>query len=74
MTRTGAGQGWADVWKQSYFTFEYKATPRNLGEALKQLMTYISSKTKNTIVHTAHDDIWHWIAKRNYWLPGLLIS
>lgn len=39
-TRTGAGQGWADVWKQSHFAFEYKATRRNLGEALKQLMTY----------------------------------
>ncbi|MDP2784321.1 MAG: hypothetical protein Q8O38_06975 [Sulfurimicrobium sp.] len=39
-TRTGAGQGWADVWKQGYFAFEYKASRRNLGEALKQLMTY----------------------------------
>ncbi len=39
-TRTGAGQGWADVWKSSHFAFEYKATRRNLGEALKQLMTY----------------------------------
>ena len=39
-TRTGAGQGWADVWKKSHFAFEYKATRRNLGEALKQLMTY----------------------------------
>lgn len=39
-TRTGAGQGWADVWKQGFFAFEYKATRRNLGEALKQLMTY----------------------------------
>jgi type II restriction/modification system DNA methylase subunit YeeA len=39
-TRTGAGQGWADVWKQGHFAFEYKATRRNLGEALKQLMTY----------------------------------
>ncbi|GBL46613.1 hypothetical protein SFMTTN_2428 [Sulfuriferula multivorans] len=39
-TRTGAGQGWADVWKKGFFAFEYKATRRNLGEALKQLMTY----------------------------------
>jgi type II restriction/modification system DNA methylase subunit YeeA len=38
--RTGAGQGWADVWKQGHFAFEYKAARRNLGEALKQLMTY----------------------------------
>ena len=39
-TRTGAGKGWADVWKQGHFAFEYKATRRNLSEALKQLMTY----------------------------------
>ena len=39
-TRTGAGQGWADVWKKFFFGFEYKAARRNLGEALKQLMTY----------------------------------
>jgi len=39
-TRTGAGQGWSDVWKKGFFAFEYKATRRNLGEALKQLMTY----------------------------------
>lgn len=39
-TRTGAGNGWADVWKQGFFGFEYKTTRTNLGEALKQLMTY----------------------------------
>jgi len=39
-TRTGAGRGWADVWKQGHFAFEYKARDRNLGDALKQLMTY----------------------------------
>ncbi len=39
-TRTGAGNGWADVWKQGFFGFEYKAARSKLGEALKQLMTY----------------------------------
>lgn len=39
-TRTGAGRGWADVWKQGHFAFEYKATHRKLDDALKQLMTY----------------------------------
>ncbi|MBU1426898.1 MAG: N-6 DNA methylase [Gammaproteobacteria bacterium] len=38
--RTGAGSGWADVWMKDHFAFEYKATRRDLGEALKQLMTY----------------------------------
>jgi type II restriction/modification system DNA methylase subunit YeeA len=40
VTKTGSKYGWADVWKQGYFAFEYKAPGRNLGEALKQLMTY----------------------------------
>jgi hypothetical protein len=39
-TRTGAGHGWADVWKQGVFAFEYKANGKNLDTALKQLMTY----------------------------------
>lgn len=39
-TRTGAGHGWADVWKKGFFAFEYKATGKNLDMALKQLMTY----------------------------------
>ncbi|MBI5660089.1 MAG: class I SAM-dependent DNA methyltransferase [Nitrosomonadales bacterium] len=39
-TRTGAGQGWADVWKRGHFGFEYKSLHRSLAEALKQLMTY----------------------------------
>lgn len=37
---TGAGQGWADVWKRGCFAWENKAPGRNLGDALKQLMTY----------------------------------
>jgi type II restriction/modification system DNA methylase subunit YeeA len=40
VTKTGSKHGWADVWKQGYFAFEYKSPGRNLGEALKQLMTY----------------------------------
>ena len=40
VTKTGSKHGWADVWKQGYFAFEYKAPGCNLGEALKQLMTY----------------------------------
>ncbi len=40
VTRTGAAQGWADVWKKNCFAWEYKAPGRDLGAALKQLMTY----------------------------------
>ena len=39
-TRTGAGHGWADVWKRGAFAWESKAPGRDLGAALKQLMTY----------------------------------
>lgn len=38
--RTGAGRGWADVWKRHSFAWEYKAPGANLEAALKQLMTY----------------------------------
>ena len=35
-TRTGAGRGWADVWKRGCFAWENKAPGGHLGEALKQ--------------------------------------
>ena len=38
--RTGAGRGWADVWKRHCFAWEYKAPGANLDAAMKQLMTY----------------------------------
>jgi type II restriction/modification system DNA methylase subunit YeeA len=39
-TRTGAGHGWADIWKRGCFAWENKAPGKDLGAALKQLMTY----------------------------------
>lgn len=39
-TRTGAGRGWADVWKRHCFAWENKAPGRDLAAALKQLMSY----------------------------------
>ena len=39
-TRTGAGHGWADVWKRGGFAWENKAPGKDLAAALKQLMTY----------------------------------
>jgi len=39
-TRTGAGHGWADVWKRGHFGWENKGPGGDLGAALKQLMTY----------------------------------
>lgn len=39
-SRTGAGHGWADVWKRGCFAWENKAPGKDLSAALKQLMTY----------------------------------
>jgi type II restriction/modification system DNA methylase subunit YeeA len=39
-SRTGAGHGWADVWKRGCFAWENKAPGKDLAAALKQLMTY----------------------------------
>lgn len=39
-TRTGAGHGWADVWKRAHFGWENKGPGGDLSGALKQLMTY----------------------------------
>ena len=38
--KTGAGRGWADVWKRNSFAWEYKAPGVKLEPALKQLMMY----------------------------------
>ncbi|MBL8446725.1 MAG: hypothetical protein JNJ44_04845 [Zoogloeaceae bacterium] len=39
-TKTGSGQGWADVWLAGHFAWEYKRPEGDLAKALKQLMTY----------------------------------
>lgn len=40
LSKTGAAHGWADVWKRGAFAWESKAPGKDLGLALKQLMTY----------------------------------
>ena len=39
-TKTGAGRGWADVWKQGHFGWEYKGKGKDLAAALRQLQLY----------------------------------
>jgi type II restriction/modification system DNA methylase subunit YeeA len=39
-TKTGGGDGWADVWKRGCFAWEYKGKGRDLAQALKQLKLY----------------------------------
>lgn len=38
--KTGAGKGWADVWRRGCFGWEYKGKGKDLGAALKQLQLY----------------------------------
>ncbi len=39
-SKTGGGDGWADVWKRGCFAWEYKGKGKDLGAALKQLKLY----------------------------------
>lgn len=39
-SKTGGGDGWADVWKRNCFAWEYKSPGKDLAQALKQLKLY----------------------------------
>jgi hypothetical protein len=40
VTKTGGGQGWADVWRKGCFAWEYKGKHKDLSAALRQLQQY----------------------------------
>ena len=40
VTKRGGGDGWADVWKQGHFGWEYKGKHKNLDAAYAQLLQY----------------------------------
>jgi hypothetical protein len=42
-SKTGGGDGFADVWKKDFFAWEYKKRKRNLDEALGQLVRYAAA-------------------------------
>ena len=42
-SKTGGGDGFADVWKRGYFAWEYKKRRRDLDEALVQLVRYAAA-------------------------------
>ena len=56
-TRTGAGQGWADVWKRGYFGWENKGPGGDLGGALKQLMTYALALDNPPLLVVSNRDV-----------------
>lgn len=43
VTKTGGGEGFADVWKRNHFAWEYKKKKRNLNVALEQLVRYAAA-------------------------------
>jgi type II restriction/modification system DNA methylase subunit YeeA len=43
LTKTGGGEGFADVWKRNFFAWEYKRKKSNLDQALAQLTRYASA-------------------------------
>ncbi len=60
--KLGGGDGWADVWKQGFFGWEYKGPHANLDAAYRQLSNYreslgnppllVVSDTDRILVHT----------------------
>jgi hypothetical protein len=61
-TKTGGGEGWADVWRRGCFAWEYKGPRKDLDRAFAQLLQYavalenppllIVSDTNRIRVHT----------------------
>lgn len=43
VAKTGGGDGFADVWKNGFFAWEYKKKKRNLDDALAQLVRYAAA-------------------------------
>ena len=39
-TKTGRGEGWADVWRKGSFAWDYKGKRKNLEAAFAQLLQY----------------------------------
>jgi type II restriction/modification system DNA methylase subunit YeeA len=42
-TKTGGGEGFADVWKKNFFAWEYKKKKRDLNAAMEQLVRYAAA-------------------------------
>ena len=58
-TRTGAGHGWADVWKRGHFGWENKGPGGDLGAALRQLMTYALALDNPPLLVVSNRDVTH---------------
>jgi type II restriction/modification system DNA methylase subunit YeeA len=54
VSKTGGGDGFADVWKKGFFAWEYKKKKRDLAKALEQLTRYAAA-LENPPLHVACD-------------------
>ncbi|MGO9744170.1 MAG: class I SAM-dependent DNA methyltransferase [Roseiarcus sp.] len=54
VSKTGGGDGFADVWKKGFFAWEYKKKKRDLDKALEQLTRYAAG-LENPPLHVACD-------------------
>lgn len=55
-SKTGGGDGYADVWKRGFFGWEYKKRRRDLDAAMKQLVDYAAA-LENPPLHVVCDTI-----------------
>jgi hypothetical protein len=54
VSKTGGGDGFADVWKKGFFAWEYKKKKRDLDKAFEQLTRYAAA-LENPPLHVACD-------------------
>lgn len=57
LTKTGGGQGWADVWRKGHFAWEYKGKRKDLGAALRQLQQYAPALDHPPLLITSDMDV-----------------
>lgn len=55
-TRTGGGEGWADVWRKGCFGWEYKGRHKDLEAAYRQLLTYAVALENPPLLITCDTD------------------
>ena len=56
-TKTGGGNGWADVWKRGFFAVEYKGQNGDLRKALEQVQRYALALENPPLLVVARADL-----------------
>ena len=56
-TKTGGGNGWADVWKRGFFAVEYKGQNGDLRRALEQVQRYALALENPPLLVVARADL-----------------